>query len=180
MLLPSGPAPSANLLAIPEPLPPASPLAAGVPENFLRYNAHELARRIAMKLDEPLQLALAMGLTAVQWQVVQAHPYFKELVDNATIEANSANGLVEQVKLKALVAINEGGILDMVELMSSKDTPPLIRQRTFDSLAAVAGVSRQKDQAPNQVGAGPIVTINFPQGMGSPVTIGTGTVIDHE
>lgn len=179
MLLPQGPAPSAAL-TLPEPLPPASPLAAGIPEHFMRHHAHELARRVAMEIDHPVQLAIAMGLTETQWQVLQAHPHFKAQVDQAKIEANSAAGLSDRVRMKALMALDHGGILDMVDLMSNKDTPPLVRQRTFDSLADVAGLSKPKDQTPNQVGSGPLVTIVMPQGAGSPVTIGTGRVIDHD
>lgn len=180
MLLPSTPAPAMTALAVPEPLPPASPLAAGIPEHFLRHSAHELARRVAMQIDDPVQLAVSMGLTETQWQVLSAHPYFKQLLDQAQADANSSAGLMDRVRLKALMALDYGGILDMVDLMSSPDTPPLVRQRTFDSLADVAGVSRQKDSAPNQVGVGPIVQINFPAGMGAPVTIGTATVIDQD
>jgi hypothetical protein len=146
----------------------------------MRHHAHELARRIAMELDDPLQLAIAMGLTATQWQVLQTHPHFKAQVEQAKAEANSAAGLADRVRLKALMALDHGGILDMVDLMSNKDTPPLVRQRTFDSLADVAGLSKPKDQTPNQVGSGPLVTIVMPQAAGAPVTISSHTVIDHD
>jgi hypothetical protein len=62
--------------------------------------------------------------------------------------------------------------------MSNPANAPQVRKGAFDSLADVAGITRQKDQQANQVGSGPLVTIVMPGGP--PVTIGTAKVIDHE
>jgi hypothetical protein len=176
MLLPATPAPTSQQIAVPANLPPASPLAVGIPERFLQYSTIELARRIVAGIDEPLQLAVAMGLTTDQWQVLESHPHFRKVMEQARTDANSPAGLADQVRLKALVALNEGGVLDMVDVMSNTSNAPAVRKGAFDSLADVAGITKQKDQQAAQVGAGPLVMINFPAGVGAPVTIGARVI----
>lgn len=177
MLFPNSPAPTA---AAPQSLPAASPLAVGVTDRFLQYNARELARRIVAGLDRPMELARGMGLSAEQWQVLEHHPHFQRLLADAREDANSANGLVDQVRLKALVALNEGGILDMATIMADPATAPNIRKGAFDSLADVAGITRHKDQQASQAGSGPIIQINLSSGGGSSVSIGSSKVVSEQ
>jgi hypothetical protein len=172
MFVPNTPAPTSAAIEGPTTLPAASPLAVGVSDRFLQYDARELARRIVAGLDQPLQLAIGMGLTPEQWQVLEFHPHFMKLMGEARDEANSANGLVDQVRLKALMALNEGGVLDMASIMADPKTAPNIRKGAFDSLADVAGITRHKDQQASQAGAGPLITIIMPGGNASPRVIG--------
>lgn len=143
-------------------LPPASPLAVGITDRFLRQDAPELARRIVAELDQPIQLATAMGLTAVQWNVLEHHPHFQSLMAEARSEASSATGLADRVRLKALMALDQGGVLDMVSVMANSDTSDINRIKAFDALSDVAGLTKTKDAQAQQVGSGPLVTIIMP------------------
>lgn len=160
------PAPSAPAT---EPLPPASPIAAGISEQFLRRDAMELARRIVAKMDDTLQLATSMGLTELQWDVLRHHPHFERCLQEAQAEANSAQGLADRVRLKALMVLDQGGILDMAGVLVSPQSTPVNRIQAFNSLVEVSGLAKQKDQQANQVGGGPLVQIVFPESL--PATI---------
>jgi hypothetical protein len=160
--LPPAPAPAPSL-------PPASPLAVGITETFLTRDAMELARRIVAEIDQPLQLAVNMGLTEVQWNVLQHHPHFKKLLDEAKSEANSAAGIADRVRLKALMALDAGGILDMAEILASAHSGTANKIKAFAELKDISGLVRQKDQQAAQVGGGPLVTIIMPSAPAQPV-----------
>lgn len=174
--LPPMPAPSVPVPLSPAPaLPPASPLAAGISESFLRQDAIELARRIVLEIDEPLQLAVSMGLTEVQWAVLRGAPYFQQLMAQARTEATSAAGLADKVRLKALIALDQGTLLDLVSVAASTGNP-MARIKAVGELAEIAGLKKQKEQQVAQVGAGPLVQINLPSPGAAPVIVGGGPV----
>lgn len=173
--LPPGPAPVTGALAPETP----SPLAVGVTSKFLQRDAPELARRIVAQLDTPVQLAADMGLSEDQWLILQRHPHFQRLLDDAKAEANSAAGLADRVRLKALMVLDQGGILDMAGVVSSPQAAIGARVDAFKALADVSGITKQKDQQASQVGAGPLVQIIMAHAPDKPVTIG-GRVIEGE
>ena len=138
----------------------------------------ELARRIVAQLDTPVQLAADMGLSEDQWMVLEKHPHFIRLMDEARSEANSAAGLADRVRLKAMVVLDQGGILDMAGIINNTALAVGARVDAFKAIADVAGITKQKDQQASQVGAGPLVVIqmaNMP-----PTQIGVRQVADAE
>jgi hypothetical protein len=154
--------------------PPASPIAAGISDSFLQRDAIELARRIVAELDDPLQLAVAMGLSEAQWAVLQRHPHFLRTLDAARSEANSAAGLADRVRLKALVIMDQGGLLDMAQIMNDGISPATARVAAFNAVMDAAGIAKQKDSGASQIGSGPLVTIIMPN------TAPAGRVINHD
>lgn len=159
------------------PAPSPSPMAMGVSARWLQQNLPELARRIVANIDRPVQIAADMGLSDDQWLVLEHSAVYKKAIADATTEANSAAGLADRVRLKALMALDNGGILDMVDIMSNPETAPGVRKGAFDSLADVAGITKHKDQQASQAGTGPLIVI---QTHGNSVAIGNGRVIDHD
>lgn len=157
--LPPGPAPIALGAALPADT--LSPLAIGVTSKFLQRDALELARRIVAQLDTPVQLAADMGLTSDQWMVLERHPHFQKLMAEARSEANSAAGLADRVRLKAMTILDQGGLLDMAGVINNTALPAGARVDAFKAVADVAGVTKQKDQQASQVGAGPLVVIQM-------------------
>lgn len=175
--LPPGPAPIVATSALPPET--LSPLALGVTAKFLQRDAMELARRIVAQLDTPVQLAADMGLSEDQWTVLRQHPHFLRLMEDARSEANSAAGLADRVRLKAMVVLDQGGILDMAGIINNGSLAVGARVDAFKAIADVAGITKQKDQQASQVGAGPLVQIFMPQAPDQPVNIG-GRVIEGE
>lgn len=173
--IPPGPAPLGQALAPSTP----SPLALGVTSKFLQRDAPELARRIVAQLDTPVQLATDMGLLEDQWLVLQEHPHFKRLLEDARAEANSAAGLADRVRLKAMMILDQGGLLDMAGVISNSVIAAGARVDAFKAIADVAGITKQKDQQASQIGAGPLVQIIMPHAPDHPVTIG-GRIIEGE
>lgn len=171
------PAPTAPaLLGVPLPAGTISPLAVGIPIEFLQRDATELARRIVAQIDTPLQLAHSMGLNDAQWLVLAQHPHFLQVMREAKAEANSAAGLADRVRLKALMVLDQGALLDMAQIINSQAAAPNARVGAFNAIADVAGITKQKDQQASQAGAGPLVVINMPSSSGGPVTIGGRTI----
>jgi hypothetical protein len=162
----------------PAPLAPASPIASGISASFLQRDAIELARRIVAKIDSPLQLAVDMGLTETQWAVLQHSAHFKSLLAVAQSEANSAAGLQDRVRLKALMALDAGSILDLAGIVNNTTLPVGGRVNAANTLVDIAGLAKQKDQQAAMAGSGPLVVIHM-NPASPPVEIG-GRIIEHE
>ena len=143
---------------------PTSPLVAGLPADWLIRKGPELARRIVAKIAGARELALDYGLTEAQWDAVKASPYFRRLVADAQEESMSAAGIADRLRLKAMLILDQGGLLDMAGLLADAKVSPNVRANVFGELAAVAGLNKGKDSGgggASQVGSGPLVVIQM-------------------
>lgn len=150
----------------------------GIPKEFLERDTLQLARYIIAEIDTPLQLAVSMGLNEAQWAVLKDHPHFHRCMTEARAEANSASGLVDRVRLKAMVAIDSGGILDMAQIAGNPALAATARVAAYNALVDTAGLAKTKDAQASQAGAGPLVTINMPSRDGAPVRITVPATIE--
>lgn len=145
-------------------LTPASPLDTGLTADWMHRKGPELARRIVAKIAGARELALDYGLTESQWDAVRSSPYFRSLVAQAQEEAMSAAGISDRLRLKAMLILDQGGLLDMAGLLADSKVSPSVRATVFGELAAVAGLHKNKDGGgggASQVGSGPLVVIQM-------------------
>jgi hypothetical protein len=149
-----------------------SPLAVGIPRQFLEREVLELARRVVAQLDSPRALALDMGLDTAQWSVLEHHPVYKSALAAAQAEANSAAGLADRVRLKAMVVLDRGGLLDMAQIINDAGVSAAARVGAFNAVMEAAGIAKQKDQTASQAGSGPLVVIHLPTSDGAPIIVG--------
>lgn len=172
--VPSSPAPSALPENFPTTLPPSypSPLAVGISRQFLERDVLELARRVVAQLDSPAALAMDMGLDHAQWGVLEHHPVYKAALASAQAEANSAAGLADRVRLKAMVVLDRGGLLDMAQIINDTSATTTGRVAAFNAVMEAAGIAKQKDQTASQAGTGPLVVIHMPSSSGAPIIVG--------
>lgn len=154
----------------------SSPIAVGIASRFLQRDSLELARRIVAQLDSPLQLAQDMGLDAAQWAVLSCHPHFLAQMEAARSEANSAAGLADRVRLKALTVLDQGALVDMAGIINDASASTTSRVAAINAVADIAGITKQKDQQASQAGAGPLVQIIMPSAAAG-ITIG-GRIIE--
>lgn len=145
-------------------LAPTSPLDAGLSADWMNRKGPELARRIVAKIAGARELALDYGLTDTQWEAVRNSPFFRSLVATAQEEAMSAAGISDRLRLKAMLILDQGGLLDMAGLLADSKVSPNVRATVFGELAAVAGLHKGKDSGgggASQVGSGPLVVIQM-------------------
>lgn len=177
MSFPTHPAPT----TLPMPVTPqyASPIAVGIPLEFMAREALDLARYVVAELDEPIQLARAMGLDDAQWLVLNQSTQWKQLLLKAQAEANGPQGLADRLRLKAMMAIDNGGVIDMASIMANPGAPVNARIAAFNALNDLSGLAKQKDQQAAQTGSGPLVNIIMPKRDGAPVQIQTAVTVEQ-
>lgn len=176
--MPAFPAmPAPNALVVPAQPMGATPLSVGLSARFLQTEAVELARMIAAGIDDGVQLAADKGLKPDQWLVLEGSPHFQRLLTEARTELSSAAGLADKVRLKALTALDYGGIAQIAAVMFDGNARDADKLAAANTLKEIGGLTKQKDTQASQVGGGPLINIVFGPGS-APVTIGTGTVID--
>lgn len=152
-----------------------SPIKAGISPEFMRRQAPELARDIAAGLDAASELAKAYGLSEAQWLVLKDWVPFRNLLQTAVQEMSGSLGAQERIKRKALMALDQVGVLDAATLSADPKVAPGVRLSALNFLADVAGINA-KTQAPGGQGGGPLIVINIPGR--APLAIDTSNAIE--
>lgn len=154
-----------------------SPLEAGIPADFLRRSAPELARDIVAQLDGAAKLAESYGLTAAQWEALRHTAAFRKLVAEAHTELSGPAGIAERARRKAALAVERFGIADMAGILADTKAGASARIAAFGELKAVAGLDKQQSAMTAPGTSGPLIVISI--GGAQPVEIG-GKIIEHE
>jgi uncharacterized protein YutE (UPF0331/DUF86 family) len=152
-----------------------TPTGAGVPEDFFKRKAADLAADIVCEIDTAANLARKYGLDDVQWDCLRAWPAFRKIIAQAYEELSGPAGVHERAKRKAALAIESVGILDMATIMGDKKALPKDRISAFNALKEVGAMDGKSALAAAQAGmagvGGPLIQIFFPN-QPAPINIG--------
>lgn len=157
---------------------PLDPLSCGIPREFMRRQAPELARDIVAQLAPASKLAEMYGLTTDQWEALKNWPSFRELVATTQMELGGSLGVYERIKRKAALALDTVGVLDVVALAGDAKVTPKDRLAAIDTLKELAGAGKASVSAAGAVvGGGPLIQIVMPGGQGAIAIGGPGSGI---
>ncbi len=151
------PAPGAVVAAL-----PVSPYTVGISREFMAKSAAELARDIVAGLDHASSLAAAYGLTAAQWEVLKVWPAFRKQLETAVTELSGPMGMAERIKRKALMALDQYGIVDAATIAGDPKVGAATRLDAIGTLMAAGGIGAKSQQPGGSAGAGPLFVINLP------------------
>lgn len=160
-------------------LPVAStPLSVGIPHDFLRKKAPELAKDIVCQIGGARELATSFyGLTAEQWDVLRQWPAFKELVRVAGEELSGPLGMAERIRRQCRYGLAEGGIMDLFAVIADPKQSGSVRVKGVEVAAEIGGVGGGKQTVVGGGtvgGGGPLVVINM--GNGEKLSIGSAPI----
>lgn len=148
-----------------------TPASVGIPIEFMRRRAPELARDIVCQLDAASKVALTYGLTEAQWDVLKVWPAFRQMVQEANEELGGSAGTTERARRKAALAISEVGVQDMAALMGDPKVPARDRINAFSELKDIACMGTKQQVAAAAAGGvaavgwgGPLIQIVMPDG----------------
>lgn len=144
-----------------QPVVPLTPLKSGITLEFMARQAPELARDIVSQLDNASNLAAAYGLTPEQWAVLRDWPAFRTLVTTAMTEMAGTLGAAERIKRKALMALDQCGILDAATIAGNPKTADKTRLDAIEVLMLAGGLTSKTQQAGGGGGGGPLFVINL-------------------
>lgn len=149
----------------------ATPLDVGIPTDFLRRRAPELARDIVSGLDGAAKLAATYGLTPPQWEVLKTWPAFRQLVAEIREELGGSAGTLERAQRRARLAVAEFVVHDMAVISGNDKVAAKDRIAAAEVLVDIAGASAKIQQTAAATGlpvggfgGGPLIQIVMPDG----------------
>lgn len=153
---------------------PQTPLGVGIPHDFMRKKAPELAKDIVCQIGGAKELATGYyGLTEAQWEVLRTYPSFRELVQQAGEELAGPLGMAERIRRQARYGLALGGMTDLFAVIADPKQSGTTRVRGIEVAAEIGGVTGKNFSAAvggGGGGGGPLVIINMPNGN----TVGIG------
>lgn len=171
-----------------------APSAVGIPLDFMRRSAAELARDIVCAIDSADNLARSYGLSAIQWKTLQEWPGWVQLLSEIREELGGTAGTAERARRRASIAMSEFIIQDMATIAGNPGASNRDRIAAAEIVKDVSGLSAKVQQAaaaaigaPAGFSGGPLIqiivdgkatlTVNEAPPLPPPAPVIEGTVV---
>lgn len=156
-------------MSVPVPVAQLGPTDVGIPLSFMRRQAYELAKDLAMQLDREDKLAEAYNLTPFQWQILKIWPSFVQMRKDASEELCGPAGTMERARRKAALAVDAMIIHDMAVISGDAKATNRDRIAAAQVLVDVGAVSSKAQLASagaqTPIFGGALVQIFLPNGQ---------------
>jgi hypothetical protein len=130
------------------------------PTEVFAMNFSGLAREVAMDIF-PLETILEVHrLSNDEWEKINAHPKFQQMVHSMTIEWNSAQGTRERVKVKAATGL-ESKLESLINEIDNADIPLTQRVEAGKFLARIGELDTTNILGGSSGGSGVAITLNI-------------------
>lgn len=139
--------------------PPAEPTATvTVPDTLTQQLLAKLAREMAIGIYEEDKILGRFGLTAEQYKLIAAIPFYDQMLKTFTIEWHSAKSTPDRIKLEA-AAILEEALPHLGARMTSPEDSLAMQVQAGQLLAKLIGIG--EGQQAHQQGEKFVISINL-------------------
>lgn len=123
-------------------------------------NLAQLARDLALDLDEPDDIRKAHGLTDHAWEKILQEPHFQRMLGEMIGELRSMSGTPERIKVKAALAV-EASIETFLEDIKNRNYPLGQRVEAIKALARLGELGMKDAIGGGTVGGAVQININL-------------------